>query len=143
MGSDVSDGGVGLAVKVKRMHHMATMPKMEQGAAGAWFYLHAAVGDASDSSIVIGTGETRLIGTGLEIAVDAGHVGLFLFNRQILVEIGIRLASGVNLLEASAGREVCVTLENKSKNPFTIYNGDRIARAAFMATLAAKFQEVE
>ena len=131
-----------LQVQLKKMHHAAIVPKFQtEGAAG--FDLHAVVGDAADSSVVIPPGESRRIGTAVAVSINDRDWGLFLFPRSGLGAKGIRLGNCVGVIDSDYQGELLIILRNDSAEPFTVKNGDRIAQGVFMPVRQAVFVEVE
>lgn len=143
MGEETIERGVRVAVKVKRIHHMASVPEFKEGSVGGEFTLRATVGDASDAFVTVGPGQRRLVGTGLVFGVETPTMGLFVLGLRELAERGVAIESGVDLIDTSQGQEVCVMLANRSGTPLRLHNRDPIARAVFLASMPARFVKFE
>jgi len=73
-------------------------------------------------------GETRMIGSGLVIALEPGYAA-FLYARSGLgIKQGIVPANCVGVIDSDYRGEVIVGLKNTSNKQFTVKNQDRIAQ---------------
>ena len=127
-----------LPVSLKKLHHLAIVPKYQTpGSAGADF--HAVVGDEADSAIAINPGQTVRVGTGIALHIESPNWSLVLMPRSGLGSKGIILANTVGLFDSDYQGEVLISLYNRSNEPFTVKNGDRVAQGVFMPVLQAAF----
>jgi dUTP pyrophosphatase len=110
-------------LRVQRLRDGARVPKyMSDGAAG--LDLYALV----DHEVRIEPGRQALIGTGLAIALPAGHEG------QVRPRSGLALKHGVTVLNAPGTidedyrGEVMVLLINHGRETFVVNSGERVAQ---------------
>jgi len=81
-----------------------------------------------DGDAVIAPGETRMIGSGIAIALEPGYAA-FLYARSGLgIKHGIVPANCVGVIDSDYRGEVIVGLRNMSGEAFTVCDGDRIAQ---------------
>ena len=81
-----------------------------------------------NGDVVIAPGETRMIGSGLAIALPPGYAA-FLYARSGLgIKHGMIPANCVGVIDSDYRGEIIVGLKNTSSEPFTISDGDRIAQ---------------
>lgn len=78
---------------------------------------------------IIRAGETRLISTGLYLAIDARFVG-FIKDRSSMAVRGIRTSGGV--IDASYRGEVKLVVTNYSPEDYEIKKGDKVAQIVFL-----------
>ncbi|HEY1586120.1 MAG TPA: dUTP diphosphatase [Polyangia bacterium] len=112
-----------LPVRIMRVRPGAQLPKyMSEGAAG--MDLHAAL----DADVTIAPGERALVGSGVAIALPAGH------EAQVRPRSGLAMKHGVTVLNAPGTvdedyrGEIKVLLVNHGKDAFVVKNGERIAQ---------------
>lgn len=78
--------------------------------------------------ITVCPGETRLIGSGVAIALEQGYAA-FLFARSGLgVKHGIVPANGVGVIDSDYRGEIMIGIKNTSNLDYVICPGDRIAQ---------------
>ena len=123
-------------VKFKKLNENAIVPKYgTQDAACADLY--ACVDD--DASIQ--PGETKLIKTGIAMAIPQG-LGGFIFARSgLATKQGLAPANKVGVIDSDYRGEIMVALHNHSSEVRTVANGDRIAQIGFMPYVSALFVE--
>ena len=81
-----------------------------------------------EGEITISPGETRMIGSGIVIALEQGYAA-FLYARSGLgIKQGIIPANCVGVIDSDYRGEVIVGLKNTSEVPFKVNDGDRIAQ---------------
>lgn len=107
------------------------------GAAGADFHAFCPEGP-----VVIEPGETKAISAGVKLFIKSGSYALLLMPRSGLGKKGIILANSVGLIDSDYQGELGIVLYNRSKVPFEVKNGDRIAQGAFFPVEQAHFIEV-
>lgn len=79
-------------------------------------------------SVTVSPGETRLIGSGIAIALDQGYAA-FLYARSGLgVKHGIVPANGVGVIDSDYRGEIMIGIKNTSNVDYIIHSGDRIAQ---------------
>lgn len=94
----------------------------------------------SNEDAIVFPGRSKLISTGIKIAIPKGCVGL-IRSRSGLACKGIEVGAGV--IDATYRGEVKVLLRNFSENPFQIHKGDRIAQLLTMPVELGLYSEVE
>ncbi len=98
--------------------------------------IHAAVTE----DVVLNPGETKLIPTGISIAIPEGFEG------QVRPRSGLALRHGVSVLntpgtiDADYRGEVGVILINLGKDPFVVKRGDRIAQLTVNKVYQARLE---
>ena len=120
---------------VKRLHPNATLPTRAHEHDAGWD-LHALEHDRVES------GETRMIRTGIAIAVPVGQVG-DVRSRSGLSTRNVTVANSPGTIDPGYTGEVKVLLSNLSHKPFHIKPGDRIAQLVFTYTNTQPLQEVD
>jgi len=122
-------------LKIKKLDNLKELPlpKYEtQGSAG--MDLRSAI----DEDIILKSGETTLVKTGIAIALEQGY------EAQIRPRSGLALKNGITVLntpgtiDSDYRGEVCVILINHSKVDFKIERGMRIAQM-----IIAKYEQAE
>lgn len=115
------------------------LPKAEtDGSAGV--DLSACIEDP----VHIEPGDSRLIPTGIAIALPGPFVGAFIFARSGLAsKHGIRLANSVGVIDSDYRGEIKVPLRNDGRDVFTVNNGDRIAQMVFLPVYTASWLVVD
>lgn len=113
-------------------------------APGAALPIRANVGDAgldlaAAEPARLGPGERVSIGTGIAVAIPAGHAGLVLPRSGLALRHGISMVNAPGLIDSGYRGEIRVLLLNTDReHPFAIEPGDRIAQmliVPFVATL--------
>lgn len=124
-----------MKIEIKKLHQDAYIPKYQTfGAAG--FDIH------SIENITIASGESKLIKTGLGMAIEDGY------ELQIRPRSGLALKNGITVLntpgtiDSDYRGEIMVLLINHSKQDFIIAKGDRIAQGVISKVYQADFIEV-
>lgn len=126
-------------LKIKKLDHGKDLPLPKYETSGsAGMDLLAAISE----SIVIKSGEIKLIPTGISIALEKG------FEAQVRPRSGLALKNGITVLntpgtiDSDYRGEVCVILINHSKIDFEITRGMRIAQVVIAKHEQAKLIEV-
>lgn len=123
------------APKVKRLHPNATLPTRAHKDDAGWD-LHALEHDQ------LQPGETRMIRTGIAIAVPVGQVG-DVRSRSGLASRNITVTNSPGTIDPGYTGEIKVLLSNRTAKRFTIKPGDRIAQLVFTYTNTQPLVEVE
>ena len=121
--------------RVKRLHPDATLPTRAHDLDAGWD-LHALEHDR------LQPGETRMIRTGIAIAVPVGQVG-DVRSRSGLASRNITVTNSPGTLDPGYRGEVKVLLSNRTRRRFTINPGDRIAQLVFTYTNTQPLQLVD
>lgn len=123
-------------VKFKKLNENAIVPKYGSKDA-ACADLYACV----DADVKIQPGETKLIKTGIAMAIPQG-LGGFIFARSgLATKQGLAPANKVGVVDSDYRGEIMVALHNHSSEVRTVANGDRIAQIGFMPYVSALFIE--
>jgi len=92
----------------------------------------------------LGPGERASIGTGIAVAVPAGHAGLVLPRSGLAKRHGITLPNAPGLIDSGYRGELRVLLLNADRTEaFVVAPGDRIAQLMVTPVAAAEVVEVE
>ncbi len=111
-------------VKIKKLRENARIPfRATPGSAGMDLYA------CLDAEVVIEPGERAMIPTGIAIALESPAYCAFLYARSgLAVKYGIAPANCVGVIDSDYRGEVCAVLQNFSREPFTVSDGERIAQ---------------
>lgn len=91
----------------------------------------------------IGPGERAAVGTGIAVAIPAGHAGLVLPRSGLALRHGISLVNSPGLIDAGYRGEIRVLLLNTDReHVFDIEAGDRIAQLLMIGFTATEPVEV-
>jgi dUTP pyrophosphatase len=97
-----------------------------------------------DQPVTVQPGETILVPTGLAIHISEQSLAAVLLPRSGLGhKHGIVLGNLVGLIDSDYQGQVFVSCWNRSKEPFTIEIGERIAQMVFVPVVQAKFEIVD
>jgi len=108
---------------VKKIKPEARLP--ERATAGsAGFDIFACL----SGETVIGPGETRMVGSGVAIALEPGYAAFIYARSGLGIKNGIIPANCVGIVDSDYRGEIIVGLRNTSDVPFGVRGGDRIAQ---------------
>ena len=125
-------------VEIKKLNEKAIIPTYGSiDAAGADLYA------CIDESETIMPHETKLIKTGLAMAIPKGLVGLIFARSGLASKRGLAPANKVGVVDADYRGEVMVALHNHTNEPQTIESGERIAQMAFIPYVKGLFNVVD
>ena len=106
---------------IKLLTPTATIPtKGSLAAAGYDLY--------ADETVVIPAGETRLVHTGIALAIPAHFWGGIYARSGLAAKRGLRPANCVGVIDADYRGEIMVAMHNDSHEVQLISHGDRIAQ---------------
>ncbi len=89
-------------------------------------------------------GERGEVGTGIAVAIPAGHAGLVLPRSGLAARHGIALVNAPGLIDAGYRGELRVLLLNTDRrDAFTVAAGDRIAQLLLVAVAAFALAAVD
>ena len=126
-----------MQVKIKRLNDNARIPEYASaGAAGADLY--NAGGD-----VVIASGESAGIPTGIAIEIPEGYVGLVYARSGLACKEGLAPANKVGVIDSDYRGEIKVLLFNHSGAARTVTAGERIAQLVIAPFLHCEFTEGE
>ncbi|MDO4562195.1 MAG: dUTP diphosphatase [Clostridia bacterium] len=127
-----------MIIDIKKLKDNATLPT--QGHKGdAGFDLYACV----DEPVIIESGETVKIPTGLSIAVPDGYFGAVFARSGLATKQGLRPANCVGVCDAPYRGEYIVALHNDSQEDRIVNHGDRIAQLIIIPFLSVEFNQVD
>jgi dUTP pyrophosphatase len=110
---------VDLAVQL--LHPLARLPlRARPGDGGADLF--------SVEEVTIPAGERRDVGTGIALAIPAGHAGFVQPRSGLAFKHGIMVANSPGLIDTGYRGEVRVSLYNSGQEPFAVKPGDRVAQ---------------
>lgn len=133
-------------LRVKKLHPDAVLPKYQtKGASGFDF---VAVED-----VEIGPGETKLVKTGLSVAVEEGFELQVRPRSGLSLKTPLRVANSPGTVDSDYRGEVCIIMTNSSAKQtsghqtsyvtMVIKKGERIAQGVIAPVVQAEIVEVE
>ena len=117
--------GIHMNVSIQKLHPDAILP--QYGSADA-----AGADLCSIAEITIAPGETKLVHTGLAMAIPQGFGGFIFARSGLATKRGLAPANKVGVVDADYRGEVMVALYNQSGTEQTILKGERIAQMVFL-----------
>lgn len=125
-------------IEIKKLDNNATIPTYGSiDAAGADLYA------CTNEVISFMPHETKLIKTGLAIAIPKGLVGLIFARSGLASKRGLAPANKVGVIDADYRGEVMVALHNHTDIEQTIEANERIAQITFIPYVKAHFETVD
>lgn len=91
---------------------------------------------------LIPPGDTVLVGTGVHMAIPAGHVGLCFPRSGLSTKKGLTLANGVGVIDSDYRGEVMAPLHNLSHGARTVKAGERIFQMIVMRYPDVELEQV-
>lgn len=126
-----------MKVDIKLLNDNSIVPVYgSTNAAGADLYA------CVEEETLIYNGETKLIPTGISLAIPEGYVGLVFARSGLATKEGLAPANKVGVIDSDYRGEVMVALYNQSDVARTITPGERIAQLVIVPYVAAKFNVV-
>lgn len=125
-----------MKIQIKKTHPDALLPRY--GSADA-----AGADLCSIEEMVLAPGETKLIHTGLTMAIPQGYGGFIFARSGLATKRGLAPANKVGVIDADYRGEIMVSLFNQSNEPQKIEKGERIAQIVFLPAPQGVFEEVE
>lgn len=125
-------------VKIKKLHPDAVVPTYgTDGAAGFDFY--------ALEDVVLQSGETKLIKTGLAMAIPEGYEIQVRPRSGTSLKSQFRIANSPGTIDSDYRGECCVigSFYGKAGESYSINKGDRIAQGVLSEVPQANFQLVE
>ena len=127
-----------MKIALEKLHPQAVLPRYATpSSAGA--DLCALL---QEDSIMIEAGETKLLHTGIAVAIPEGYVGLICARSGLSVKEGLAPANKVGVIDADYRGELMVALHNHSQVARKVTQGQRIAQLLIMPVVQGKFTEV-
>jgi len=125
-------------MNVKKLCDKATLPVYaSEYAAGADLYA------CLDAPVTIEPNETKLIKTGLAMAIPEGLAGLIYARSGLASKRGLAPANKVGVIDSDYRGEVMVALHNHGTTPQTVEHGERIAQLVLAPVVTANFNIVD
>lgn len=122
---------------IKRLRDDAVVPKQA-------YADDAGLDLAACEHVEIAPGARAVVGTGLAIAIPAGHAGLVIPRSGLAAKHGISIVNTPGLVDAGYRGELKVILVNTDRDqPFVLEPGMRIAQLVIVALPALQLVEAE
>lgn len=126
-----------MKIEIKKLRENAVIPRYGTSySAGADLYA------ALEKTAAIAPSETRLIPTGLAVAIPEGYAGLIYARSGLASKEGLAPANKVGVVDADYRGEVMVALHNHSTEVRYVECGERIAQLVIAPVYQADFCEV-
>lgn len=119
-------------MNIKKLHADAILPTY--GSADA-----AGADLCSIEEVSIAPGETKLIHTGLAMAIPQGYGGFIFARSGLATKRGLAPANKVGVIDADYRGEIMVALYNQSQSEQTVEKGERVAQLVLLACPQAQF----
>ncbi len=110
---------------------------------GTEFSAGADLYSVSDNPVIINSGETVLIHTGLAMEIPEGFGGFIFARSGLATKKGLAPANKVGVIDADYRGEIMVALHNHSDKTVDVASGERIAQLVILPYAAAEFVECE
>ena len=132
----VESGKEQVRVKVELVNSTAKLPTYANPTdAGADIY--------SNEEIIINPGETKIVKTGLKVAMPKGYM-INIYNRSgQAFKTKLRVANSVGIIDYLYHKEIGVILDNIGTEPIAIHIGDRIAQMIIQQIPMIEWQTVD
>ncbi|MBR2333882.1 MAG: dUTP diphosphatase [Clostridia bacterium] len=122
-------------VKVKKLMDGAVLPKY-----GTEFSAGADLVNAGED-VVIESGATAIIHTGIALEIPTGLVGLIYARSGMATKRGLAPANKVGVIDSDYRGEIMVALHNHSGQAQTVEKGERVAQIVITPYVVADFVE--
>ena len=128
-----------MKLNIKKLNENAVIPTYgSEFAAGADLYACT-----NGETVVIESGETKLIKTGLAMEIPEGYAGLIYARSGIANKRGLAPSNKVGVVDSDYRGEILVSLHNHSNETQSIADGERIAQMVITPFLKVEYNEVE
>ena len=97
----------------------------------------------ADETVILAPGETKLISTGIAIAIPIGYVVHIYPRSSIGAKTPLRLSNSVGVIDSGYRDEIKIIYTNTGMEPYTIEKGSRIAQMSIDLSPIARFEVVE
>ena len=126
------------SVKIKKLSENAIIPKYgTEFSAGADLYA------LCDEPVSIAPGESKLIHTGIAMAIPTSLVGLIFARSGLATKKGLAPANKVGVIDSDYRGEIMVALHNHTNIEQTIDAGERIAQIVITPYLTVNYVEAD
>ena len=123
-----------MIIKLKAMNEHFRVPTVGSAySAGSDLY------SAEADPIEIGSGESKLIHTGIALEIPDGYFGAIFARSGLATKQGLAPANKVGVIDSDYRGEIMVMLHNHSKYSRTVNPGDRIAQLVIIPYIRAEF----
>lgn len=127
-----------MKIKIKKLSENAKLPRYgSEFAAGADLYA------CEPTPVVLLSGETKFIHTGIALELPEGYAGLVYARSGLACKQDLAPANKVGVVDCDYRGEVMVALHNHGKEARTVCGGDRIAQLVVAPVVHAEFEEAE
>ena len=125
-----------MKIEIKRLTETAKIP--DRGSAlAAGYDLFADIPE----TCVIPAGVTKMIGTGLSLAIPTGYFGGVYARSGLSAKEGLRPANCTGVIDADYRGEIMVALHNDSEDARYVNPGQKIAQIVIQPHLSVEFEE--
>lgn len=125
-----------MKLQIKKLHPDAILPRYASAdAAGADL--------CTLEEAILLPGETKLLHTGLAMAIPQGYGGFIFARSGLASKRGLAPANKVGVIDSDYRGELMVALYNQSQEPQKIEKGERIAQFVLLPCPQAEFIETE
>lgn len=124
-----------ISVEIQKLSDTAKIPE----------YAHPTDAGAdvfSSENVTIAAGETKIIKTGLKVAIPIGYEIQVRPRSGLSAKTGIRVANAPGTIDSAYRGEVGIILHNTSTTPYEIKIGDKIAQLVISPVPMIKWKEV-
>ena len=125
-------------VNIKKLDERAVIPSY-----GSLYSAGCDLYAVLDEELVIKSGETVLVKTGLAMEIPVGYAGLIFARSGLASKKGLAPANKVGVVDADYRGEVMVALHNHSNETRIVEPDERIAQFVITPYLKANFDLVE
>ncbi|ACZ01067.1 dUTP diphosphatase [Streptobacillus moniliformis] len=127
-----------MEIKIKKLNSNAIIPTY-----GTEFSAGADLYSCMDEDLLIKSGETVMIKTGISLEIPEGLVGLVYARSGLAYKKGIAPSNKVGVIDSDYRGEIMVALHNHSKEDYVIERFERIAQLVITPYIKADFIETE
>ena len=124
-----------ISVEIQKLSDTAKLPE----------YAHPTDAGAdvfSSEDVTIVAGETKIIKTGLKVAIPIGYEIQVRPRSGLSAKTGIRVANAPGTIDSAYRGEIGIILHNTSTTPYEIKTGDKIAQLIISPVPMIKWKEV-
>ncbi len=127
-----------MKIAIQKLDPRAMLPTYGSlSAAGADLYLLA------EQNVEIPAGETRLLHTGIAVAIPEGYAGLIYARSGLATKRNLAPANKVGVVDADYRGEVMVALHNHGSKTELLMPGERIAQLVVTPFLRCEMEEAD
>ena len=127
-----------MKVRIKLLSENATAPSY-----GTEFSAGADLYNLKGEDVVIPSGKTVMIHTGLSLEIPEGYVGLIFARSGLATKRGLAPANKVGVIDSDYRGEIMVSLHNHSDNDECVAGGERVAQLVIVPFLKSEFEIAE